>query len=454
MIRASGGVRRRFLSAEIRPQTSFEIVHSCRNFDENFSFWAFGTMNFLVRIHPTEGKARQDLSRVIEAHGHRWRLLGPIGMGLIYGLPLASENSIQRPAWHRARDRAALAAMSPELTRHPQTDPTRAYHYRDSLYAADLVAAALVHFDFFTQLAAKPARLEEICACHGWAPRPADVLLTLCTANGFLERDAAEVFSVSAEGRDFLCADSPWNLGPYYNSLKDRPVTLDYVRVLKTGKPANWGGAKESLDWHRAMEQEDFARMFTATMDCRGRLLGPALARALDLSGRRRVLDVAGGSGIYAGALVAANPGLEATVLEQSPVDRIAAARLAELGVADRVQVVAAEMFQDAWPADCDVHLFSNVLHDWEEPEVATLLDRSFQAMPSGGLLVIHDAFINASKTGPLPVAEYSALLMHSTRGKCYSVSEYGSLLAAAGFAPGEYRGTAAQRGFMTARKP
>ncbi|MCW5556709.1 MAG: methyltransferase domain-containing protein [Verrucomicrobiae bacterium] len=343
--------------------------------------------------------------------------------------------------------------MSHELTRHPQTDPTRAYHYRDSLYAADLVAAALVHFDFFTELAAKPATPGEICARHGWASRPADVLLTLCVANGFLARDAEGVLSVSAEGLDFLCAGSPWNLGPYYHSLKDRPVTLDYVRVLKTGKPANWGGAKEATDWHRAMEQEDFARMFTATMDCRGRLLGPALARALDLSGRRRVLDVAGGSGIYAGSLVAANPGLEATVLEQPPVNRIAAARLAELGLGDRVQVVPAEMFQDAWPPDCDVHLFSNVLHDWEEPEVAALLDRSFQAMPSGGLLVIHDAFINASKTGPLPVAEYSALLMHSTRGKCYSVSEYAELLAAAGFVPGDYRGTAAQRGFMTALK-
>ena len=74
-----------------------------------------------------------------------------------------------------------------------------------------------------------------------------------------------------------------------------------------------------------------FARMFTATMDCRGRLLGPALAR-MDLSGRHRVLDIAGGSGIGACALVEHNPGLRATVFEQPPVDRLSGARIAELG--------------------------------------------------------------------------------------------------------------------------
>jgi len=68
-----------------------------------------------------------------------------------------------------------------------------------------------------------------------------------------------------------------------------------------------------------------------------------------------------------------------------------------------------------------------------------------------GGLLIIHDAFINADKTGPLPVAEYSALLMHSTQGKCYSVGEYSALLEETGFEPGAYHDTAADRGYMTA---
>jgi hypothetical protein len=54
----------------------------------------------------------------------------------------------------------------------------------------------------------------------------------------------------------------------------------------------------------------------------------------------------------------------------------------------------------------------------------------------SADMLIIHDAFINAAKTGPLHVGEYSCLLMHSTQGKCYSTGEYAALLDEAGFTP------------------
>ena len=77
----------------------------------------------------------------------------------------------------------------------------------------------------------------------------------------------------------------------------------------------------------------------------------------------------------------------------------------------------------------------------------------SFRSLPVGGLLVIHEAFINADKTGPLPVAEYSALLMHATQGKCYATSEYESLLTEAGFEAFTYADTVAHRVVMTAIK-
>ena len=82
------------------------------------------------------------------------------------------------------------------------------------------------------------------------------------------------------------------------------------------------------------------------------------------------------------------------------------------------------------------------------------LVAASFNALKPGGLLIIHDAFINADKTGPLPVAAYSALLMHSTQGKCYSTAEYEEYLGEAGFCEFQFGTTAADRGFMTAKKP
>jgi hypothetical protein len=106
-----------------------------------------------------------------------------------------------------------------------------------------------------------------------------------------------------------------------------------------------------------------------------------------------------------------------------------------------------------SWPAMADVHLYSNVLHDWDEPVVRELLKKSFAALPAGGLVMIHDAYLNAAKNGPLHVAEYSVLLMHSSEGRCYSVAEMGRYLTDAGFRDVSYVPSAAVRGVVTARK-
>ncbi len=340
-----------------------------------------------------------------------------------------------------------------DLTALPRTDPLEIYRYRDGLYAVDLIAAAITEFDFFTRLAAQPADLATICRELGITARPTDVMLTLFAASGFV-RCVDGVFHVTDLGREHLVSMSPFFIGPYYASLKERPVVRDFVKILRTGRPANWGSYAHEKPWSEAMLTDEFATTFTAAMDCRGAYLGAAMAAKLDTRGRRRLLDIAGGSGIYACAVAAKHPHLAATVFERPPVDRIAHAMIAKRGFAERVSVVAGDMFTDPLPRDYDLHLYSNVLHDWDAEKVQPLLAASFAALEPGGMLIVHDAHLNADKTGPLPVAKYSALLMSVTEGKCYSTAEMEALLGAAGFVDFTYEPTAADRSIVTARKP
>lgn len=324
---------------------------------------------------------------------------------------------------------------------------------RDGLYAADLMSAAISHIDFFTWLAANPRVADaDICEQFGFVARPVDVLLTLCRAYGFVLTDAEGRHQVSATAQEHLVRESPFFLGAYYDSMKDRPVTLDYLEVFKTGKPASWASLEDQGDWHEAMHDEHFAQGFTAAMDCRGLALGQALARAVGpfIEGRQQVLDVGGGSGIYTATLLAAYPKLRGVVMEQAPVDAIALKTLDRHGLKDRVQVVTANLFENSWPS-ADVHLLSNVLHDWDVPEVRAILKRSAESLAPGGLVIIHEVFINEAKTGSIPAAAYSALLMQVTQGKCYTPLEYGALLEESGFRVGPYQETLADRGFMTA---
>ena len=340
--------------------------------------------------------------------------------------------------------------MLPHL---PRTDPTALYRYRDGLYATDLLIAAIVELDLFTHLDARPSDITLICRSLDIHPRPTDVMLTLFVAMALLERIDG-TYRLTEVARDHLVSSSPWFLGPYYASFRERPVCKDFVRVLRTGRPSNWASTPSRQDWVGAMEEPAFARQFTAAMDCRGLYLGRALARAVDLGDRRRLLDVAGGSGVYACCVVEANPAVRATVLERPPVDTAARRAIVKRGFGDRVSVQDGDMLAEALPKGFDVHLFSNVLHDWDVPVVTRLLTASASALTPGGLIVIHDAHLNEDKTGPLTVASYSALLMHATEGRCYAVSEMRSLLQDAGFTDVGFVETAGDRSVVTAIRP
>lgn len=345
--------------------------------------------------------------------------------------------------------------MNPALTLLPSTDPAQLLRFRDRQYSAELIATALLHFDFFTWLGQNDGSTSDAISAHfGFIARPLDVLLTLCRASELVSTDAAGSHHLTAQAREHLVKGSPWFLGPYYAPIKDTPIVQGFLQVLRTGKPGNWQAKSDAKDWHESMLDPEFARSFTDLMNSRGMVFGQFLAKGITphLGQRRHLLDVGGGSGIYSSTMVAAHSQLSATVLEQSPVDAIVRKEIEKHGLTDRVQVVAGHMFQVSWP-QADIVLLSNVLHDWDVAEARALLVKAVETLPSDGLLVIHDAFIHDDKAGPMAVAEYSALLMNITQGKCYSPAEYAELMSGLGFEPGAYQDTVADRGFMTAVK-
>lgn len=319
----------------------------------------------------------------------------------------------------------------------PLHDPTSLYRLRDCLAAADCLGTAIVHLDLFGELARRSGTLDELCTRLAIHRRPAMALLTLCAAHGLLERDAEGIYRPTGMALEFLVDGAPLDARGYYASMADRPGVTDYLRVLRTGRPAGWPGEAEEADWHAAMRTEAFATSFTAAMDCRGRVLAPPLAEVLAaiVPSPSAILDVGGGSGVYAIAAMEQLPGARATVFESAPVDRIARETIGHAGLSDRIDVAPGDMFASPWPTDHDLHLFSNVLHDWDEADCRRLLARSAAALPPGGRIAIHDMFIDDSLAGPAWAAEYSVLLATVTQGRLYARCEVGRWLADVGFA-------------------
>ena len=159
-------------------------------------------------------------------------------------------------------------------------------------------------------------------------------------------------------------------------------------------------------------------------------------------------------SGIYSAVLLNNDLNLRATVYEKPPVDKVAQYSINKFRLNKRMDVISGDMFEDGLPRGYDVHLISHVLHDWDFDEAKCILESSFNNLEPGGMVIIHDAHINDTKTGPLSVAEYSVLLMFLTEGKCYSTSEMKQILEETGFKDIQYRPTILNRSIITGIKP
>ena len=186
--------------------------------------------------------------------------------------------------------------------------------------------------------------------------------------------------------------------------LRDRPGVQELFGRPRTGEPAAWASAAGGEDWVDRLDDPEFAEQITAAMDARGRVLAPALAAVLADVPMHSIRDIAGGSGVYACALLDAAPQARATVLNflRSIVRRGTLPRRRGYG---EVDVVTADMLMCCWLATiCTSTMFDY----WQVQAIQQLLCASYAALPSGGWVVDYDAHLNEEQRAP--VAAYSVL--------------------------------------------
>jgi SAM-dependent methyltransferase len=323
----------------------------------------------------------------------------------------------------------------------PATDPTPIFDlYRGNL-ANELLTAAVAHFDVFGRLAAGPRTADELRADLGLAERPATVLFTALRAMRLLAANDRGRLGLTPLAREHLIPGGSFHVGDYIGLSAESPGVVEMVERLRTNRPAGASADEDGAAFifregiTSAMEQEATARHFTLALSGRSRNIAPVLAARYPLDSARLLLDVGGGTGIYAFAWLQQHPGLRAIIWDRPEVLKVATEIAQEFGVADHLECRSGDMFNDPVPPGADVILLSNVLHDWDVPQCRALVERCSRALAPGGRLLIHDAFLNDALDGPLPVALYSAALFRLTEGRAYSAGEFRGWLAAAGLA-------------------
>jgi len=130
----------------------------------------------------------------------------------------------------------------------------------------------------------------------------------------------------------------------------------------------------------------------------------------IDLSGRKKLLDVGGGPGMYSILACKKYPELRAIIFDVPETIYMTKEIIENEGMEDRVSVCEGNWDNDDFGKDHDVVLFSNVLHG-KNHKAELKLGKAYKSMVSGGLLVIQDFLLNNDKTGPRKEALFNVMV-------------------------------------------
>jgi ubiquinone/menaquinone biosynthesis C-methylase UbiE len=206
------------------------------------------------------------------------------------------------------------------------------------------------------------------------------------------------------------------------------------TEVVRDGNPA-----PSKSSFRRGPEE---ARAFTMAMRAGALRLAPGVAAELNLKGRRHLLDLGGGPGVYAAHFARVNPDLRVTVVDLPDVALVGEEIREEYpDVKDRIGFLGTDFERDALPTDADSAFLSHVIHGQGEDEVRALFCRVADALPKKGLFIVRDFFTGHDRTTP-PSASLFALnmLVNTTAGRTYSTREVAVWLKQAGFATATVR--------------
>ncbi len=152
------------------------------------------------------------------------------------------------------------------------------------------------------------------------------------------------------------------------------------------------------------------------------------------LWGRKHLLDIGGGSGVFATEALERFPDLSATVFDLPEVAALAEERFERAGYGDRGSAVPGNMFADTLPTDADVISLVRILHDHDDEPVRTLLRAARAAIRPDGLLIVAEPMADTSGAGG--VGAYFHMYLWAMRsGRPRTAEELTGLLEEAGFA-------------------
>jgi hypothetical protein len=292
------------------------------------------------------------------------------------------------------------------------------------------VTTAIIDLGIPGLLAGKALTAGEVATAAGTDPDATVRLLRAGMAVGLLAGDSDGRFTLTELGD---------RLRPDVGSLGDvtgfwmAPLVeamgglADHVRNGRRVNPAAPGGFWDYLGNH----PEQVASFSRAMGFVTSRMLAALTAAGYRPPRCQRIVDVGGNRGTLLAWFLKAVPEARGVVFDR-PESRAAATDfLSAAGIGDRAEF-AGGSFLDEVP-DGDLHVLSQVLHNWDDDNVRTIAGNCARAVPAGGSLVVIDY---ALPSVPEPAVGHlmDILMMVLLGGRERTREEHQALIELAGY--------------------
>jgi SAM-dependent methyltransferase len=284
-----------------------------------------------------------------------------------------------------------------------------------------------VKLDLFTLLGNRSMDAETVAAKAGADVRGTRLMLNALSAMGLLKK-GEKAYENGTSASKFLDRNSESYIGHmimHHHYLVDPWAQMD--RAVKSGKPVSQRAAHGD-------DENQRREAFLMGMYNIASQQAPHIAAEIDLSDRKRLLDLGGGPGTYAIEFCSRNSKLEAVIYDLPTTQPYAEKTVAQYGLSSRISFCPGNYIKEDVGGRFDVVWLSHILHS-EGPETCErIISKAVRTLEPGGIILIHDFILFDSMDGPLFPALFALNMLQATpKGQSYSQGQITRMLQKAG---------------------
>jgi O-methyltransferase domain/Dimerisation domain len=283
-------------------------------------------------------------------------------------------------------------------------------------FMASKVLFSALEFGLFTELAKGPLNSEQIHKRFGLHPRSVRDFLDALVALGMLERNA-ELYSNTTETDFYLDRAKPTYCGSIFEMWNERAYGFwaSLSEALQTGKPQNEINGGEDL-FAALYSNPDKLRLFLRSMTGHSMPSALAIARQFPWRKYKTLVDVGTAEGWLPVQVALANAHLVGEGFDLPKVRPLFEEYVTLFGLQERLRFRQGDFFKDSLPT-ADVLVMGMILHDWHLAEKRMLVKKAYDALPSGGALIVYEHLIDDERRRNVAGLLMSLTMLIETQG-------------------------------------